>query len=109
MLNVSTLKRAKSKAARRRVKKSGRPREKPAPVFETANGKEPPTALDARFAKARLKLNPRRQRLVHAILDSADETCFLSSREMAKRFHIDATTILRPTQVLGYGRFAVFH
>ena len=106
MLNVSTSKRAKSKGARDRVKKSGRPR--PAPVFESANGKEPPTALDARFAKARLKLNPRRQRLVHAILDSADETCFLSSREMAKRYRVDATTILRTTQVLGYKSFAEF-
>src|SRR5881396_4205184 len=72
------------------------------------NGKASPTALDARFAKARHKLNPRRQRLVRAILDSADETCFLSSREMAKRFHIDATTILRTTQVLGYESFADF-
>jgi RpiR family carbohydrate utilization transcriptional regulator len=45
---------------------------------------------------------------MRAILDSADETYFLSSREMAKRFHIDATTILRTTQVLGYAGFADF-
>ena len=67
-----------------------------------------PSTLETRFAEARTQLNPRRQRLVRAILDSADETCFLSSREMAKRFHIDATTILRTTQVLGYGSFADF-
>src|SRR4030095_1577578 len=66
------------------------------------------SALEMRFAKARIHLNPRRQGLVRAILDSADETCFLSSREMAKRFHLDATTILRTTQVLGYGSFADF-
>src|ERR1043166_9393281 len=66
------------------------------------------SALETRFAEARSQLNPRRQRLLRAILDSADETCFLSSREMAKRFHIDATTILRTTQVLGYGSFADF-
>src|SRR6266542_526912 len=72
------------------------------------NGKSSPTALVACFAKARSNLNPRRQRLVRAILDSADETCFLSSREMAKRYHVDATTILRTTQVLGYGSFADF-
>src|SRR5437879_10266545 len=72
------------------------------------DGKPTPSALEARFAKARHQLNPRRQRLIRAILDSADETCFLSSREMAKRFHIDATTILRTTQVLGYGSFADF-
>src|SRR5215813_3361005 len=67
-----------------------------------------PSTLETRFAKARGQLNPRRQRLLRAILDSADETCFLSSREMAKRFHIDATTILRTTQVLGYASFAEF-
>ncbi len=72
------------------------------------DGKTSPTILDERFAAARSKLNPHRQRLVRAILDSADETCFLSSREMAKRYHVDATTILRTTQVLGYGSFADF-
>ena len=76
-----------------------------------SNGQErdsAPSALELRFAEARTQLNPRRQHLVRAILDSADETCFLSSREMAKRFYIDATTILRTTQVLGYGSFADF-
>jgi DNA-binding MurR/RpiR family transcriptional regulator len=80
-------------------------------VTQSSNGQDgnpAPTALETRFAEARRELNPRRQRLVRAILDSADETCFLSSREMAKRFHIDATTILRTTQVLGYGSFADF-
>ena len=80
-------------------------------VAQSSNGRDgnaSPTALETRFAEARHQLNPRRQRLVQAILDSADETCFLSSREMAKRFHIDATTILRTTQVLGYGTFADF-
>src|SRR5215468_4688896 len=72
------------------------------------NGNAAPSALESRFAEARGQLTPRRQRLLRAILDSADETCFLSSREMAKRFHIDATTILRTTQVLGYGSFADF-
>src|SRR6266496_4755873 len=75
---------------------------------DDADGRTPPSALEARFAKARNQLNARRQRLVRAILDSADETCFLSSREMAKRYHVDATTILRTTQVLGYGSFADF-
>jgi len=72
------------------------------------DGKTSPTVLDERFAQARSKLNARRQRLVRAILDSADETCFLSSREMAKRYRVDPTTILRTTQVLGYGSFADF-
>src|ERR1044072_1767790 len=78
---------------------------------ESAHGRDgaaSPSALETRFAEARNQLNARRQRVLRAILDSADETCFLSSREMAKRFHIDATTILRTTQVLGYATFADF-
>lgn len=80
-------------------------------ILQDSNGRDgsgSPSALEIRFAKARIHLNPRRQGLVRAILDSADETCFLSSREMAKRFHLDATTILRTTQVLGYESFADF-
>ena len=78
---------------------------------ESSNGRDgsaSPSALETRFAEAQSHLNARRQRVLRAILDSADETCFLSSREMAKRFHIDATTILRTTQVLGYATFAEF-
>lgn len=75
---------------------------------DKTDGNSPPTPVEDRFAHARPRLNPRRQRLVRAILDSADETCFLSSREMAKRYNVDATTILRTTQVLGYKRFADF-
>jgi len=66
------------------------------------------SALEVRFAQAQSGLNPRRQRLVRAILDSADETCFLSSRELAKRYRVDATTILRATQALGYQSYADF-
>ncbi|MGI9067904.1 MAG: MurR/RpiR family transcriptional regulator [Pyrinomonadaceae bacterium] len=71
-----------------------------------AEGKS--SALEVRFAQAQSGLNPRRQRLVRAILDSAEETCFLSSRELAKRYRVDATTILRATQVLGYQSYADF-
>jgi DNA-binding MurR/RpiR family transcriptional regulator len=53
-------------------------------------------------------MNPRRQRLVRSILDSPDETCFLSSRELAKRFNVDAATIVRTTQAMGYDSFADF-
>lgn len=73
-----------------------------------ADGNTSTTMLEARFAQAQSRLNPRRQRLVRAILDSADETCFLSSREIAKRYRVDATTILRATQVMGYESYADF-
>src|SRR5687768_16030916 len=66
------------------------------------------SVLEARFAQAQSVLNPRRRELVRAILDSAEETCFLSSRELAKRYRVDATTILRATQVLGYQSYSDF-
>lgn len=71
-----------------------------------ASGATPPMTLEERFARARL--NPRRQQLIRAILDSADETCFLSSRELAKRYHVDATTVLRAIQAMGYESYADF-
>ena len=66
------------------------------------------SALQNRLAEAQTRLNPRRRQLVRAILDSAEETCFLSSRELAKRYRVDATTILRATQVLGYESYTDF-
>jgi len=86
-------------------------RKKPQPGSQSSNGVDGSTSLsplEARFAKSRSQLNARRQRLLRHIIDSADETYFLSSREMAKRYNIDATTILRTTQVLGYETFADF-
>ena len=66
------------------------------------------SALENRLAEAQTRLNPRRRQLVRAILDAAEETCFLSSRELAKRYRVDATTILRATQVLGYESYTDF-
>lgn len=102
---------AKSKNLRRGAKKKPDSRRRSKPARAAREGpkiKSGTTALDERFASARSKLNARRQRLVRDILDSAGETCFLSSREMAKRYRVDATTILRTTQVLGYKTFADF-
>ncbi|HEX5873014.1 MAG TPA: MurR/RpiR family transcriptional regulator [Pyrinomonadaceae bacterium] len=102
---------AKSKRLSRSAKKNSGSHAKPdlpLAVLDGGDGKTATTALDERFARARSKLNARRQRLVRDILDSAGETCFLSSREMAKRYHVDPTTILRTTQVLGYKSFADF-
>ena len=82
--------------------------EKPIAVDGSRGSDGKPSVLETRFAKAQSGLTPRRQRLVRAILDAADETCFLSSRELAKRYRVDATTILRATQVLGYQSYADF-
>ena len=66
------------------------------------------TALEARFTEAQGRLGPQRQRLIRAILDQCEETCFLSSRELAKRYHVDAATVVRTVQALGYEGFADF-
>ena len=64
------------------------------------------TSLEVRFAKS--SLSGSRRRLIREILDNHEETFFLSSREMAKRYNVDAATIVRTVQALGYERFADF-
>jgi DNA-binding MurR/RpiR family transcriptional regulator len=66
------------------------------------------TPLEVRFAQAQASLNHRRQRLIRSMLDNPEETCFLSSRELARRYNVDAATIVRTIQALGYERFADF-
>src|ERR671926_213610 len=72
-----------------------------------ANGSKPSlTSLEVRFAKS--PLSGSRRRLIREILDNHEQTFFLSSREMAKRYNVDAATIVRTVQALGYERFADF-
>ena len=66
------------------------------------------TQLEARFAKSQDKLNPSRRKLLRMILENPEDTYFLSSRELAKRYEVDAATIVRTIQVLGYQKFANF-
>ena len=66
------------------------------------------TTLEERFAKAAPNLNPSRRKLLTEILDNSEDTYFLSSRELAKRYEVDAATIVRTIQVLGYERYAEF-
>ncbi len=67
-----------------------------------------PTAVERRYAEARPRLGPHRQQLVRAMIDHCEETCFLSSREVAKRYEVDAATVVRTVQALGYDGFADF-
>ena len=67
-----------------------------------------PTALQSRFAESQSRLGPNRQRLIRAILGNCEETCFLSSRELAKRYGVDAATVVRTVQAMGYKGFADF-
>ena len=67
-----------------------------------------PTTLERRFASAGEKLNPSRRKLLRLILENPEDTFFLSSRELAKRYNVDAATIVRTIQALGYNRYAEF-
>lgn len=73
---------------------------------QAANGQD--SALMRRVAQTLPQLSPSRRQLIDGILQSLDETVFLSSRELATRFGTDAATVVRTTQALGYGQFAEF-
>jgi DNA-binding MurR/RpiR family transcriptional regulator len=66
------------------------------------------TPLGVRFRETQPVLSAGRQRLLRQILDESDETFFLSSREMGRRYNVDSATIIRTIQALGYEKFADF-
>ena len=66
------------------------------------------TSLETRFAEAEPTLSGSRQRLIREILAHPEDTYFLSSRALAKRYELDPTTIVRTIQALGYKRYAEF-
>ncbi|HVQ53966.1 MAG TPA: MurR/RpiR family transcriptional regulator [Thermoanaerobaculia bacterium] len=66
------------------------------------------TAIEQRLAEAQPRLNPRRRRIIQAALENPDETFFLSSRALARRYRVDPATIVRTIQALGYRQYADF-
>lgn len=66
------------------------------------------TTLEQRFLRSQEKLNPSRRKLLRLILQNPEDAYFLSSREMGKHYHVDAATIVRTIQALGYRKFAKF-
>lgn len=66
------------------------------------------TSLEARFASSASRLTERSRNLVEAIINSPEETCFMSSRELARRFSVGAATIGRAARQMGYRTFADF-
>ncbi len=66
------------------------------------------TAIEQHLANAQARLSPRRRRIIQAALENPDETFFLSSRALARRYRVDPATIVRTIQVLGYRRYADF-
>lgn len=66
------------------------------------------TALEARISRSQNSLSNSRKKLLNLILENPEDTFFLSSRELAKRYEVDAATIVRTIQALGYSKFAEF-
>ena len=66
------------------------------------------TPLGSRFLDSQSGLSTSRQRLLRQIIDESNETFFLSSREMGRRYSVDSATIVRTVQALGYEKFADF-
>jgi DNA-binding MurR/RpiR family transcriptional regulator len=78
---------------------------------QTAGNSEPKvwmTALETRFEQAQSNLNSSRNALIRDILENAEDTYFLSSRALAKRYNVDKATIVRSVQILGYKKYAEF-
>ena len=71
-----------------------------------ANGKK--STLEARFLESQENLSTSRQKLLTKILEEADETFFLSSRDLGRRYGVDSATIVRTVQAMGYKKFADF-
>jgi len=66
------------------------------------------TRLGARFLGMQDTLGSSRKNLLRQILDEADETYYLSSRELSKRYKVHTATVIRAVQALGYEKFADF-
>jgi DNA-binding MurR/RpiR family transcriptional regulator len=66
------------------------------------------TAIEQRIARFEGRLSPNRRRLLQATLENPDETFFLSSRALARRYSVDPATIVRTVQALGYQRYTDF-
>jgi RpiR family transcriptional regulator, carbohydrate utilization regulator len=66
------------------------------------------TAIEKRIARFEGRLSPNRRRLLQATLENPDETFFLSSRALARRYRVDPATIVRTVQALGYQRYTDF-
>src|SRR5271154_7105110 len=66
------------------------------------------TSLEENLDRAASGLSSNRRQLVRRIAEEAEETYFLSSRELAKRYKVDVGTIVRTIQALVYKKYADF-
>jgi DNA-binding MurR/RpiR family transcriptional regulator len=72
------------------------------------NKSDSQTKLEARFINSQNNLSKSRKRLLNKILAEPQEAFFLSSREMAQRYNVDSSTIIRTVQAMGYEKFSDF-
>src|SRR5437868_6368550 len=66
------------------------------------------TSLEEQFARSKHSLNDSRRHLIQTILDNPEEHFFLSARKLAKLYGVDASTVVRTIQALGYEKFDDF-
>ena len=66
------------------------------------------TPLEQRIEQRDAGLSKRRRKLLHSIVENAQDTYFLSSREMARRYGVDAATVVRTIQAIGYDQYSDF-
>lgn len=78
------------------------------PNGQPAEGWSRITTLEENLDRASGTLSASRKHLVEKIIEDSEETYFLSSRELAKRYDVDVGTIVRTIQALGYRRYADF-
>ncbi len=90
------------------TKRNGKPSTISSASLSGMNVDDGKTQLEARFLQAKTNLSTSRQRLLSQILAEADETFFLSSRDLGRRYSVDSATIVRTIQAMGYKKFADF-
>lgn len=66
------------------------------------------TPLEERLRRAEPGLSAGRRRLLRAILAHSEDTYYLTSRKLAERYRVDAATIIRTIQALGYEKYGDF-
>jgi DNA-binding MurR/RpiR family transcriptional regulator len=66
------------------------------------------TALEPRMQEADSTLSSRRRQLLVSIWNNADETYYLFSRKLARKYGVDAATLVGSIPVLGYCQLADF-
>ena len=74
----------------------------------TKRGQAWRSPIEERLRRAGPELSNGRRQLVREILAHSDDNCFLTSRKLAERYKVDAATVVRTIQALGYRKYGDF-